>query len=338
MRYGLRALLIGLFLCGAASATVYWRYYKLPHPNQANQNQIAYWLVIKDVSRQREEIQIALVDRLIDDEHLFSSGGDSNQLTASQTERLRKNIDRLKYVWFADRVKKYAALPESRRHDFLRKQIEVVETWATLMSENEDVLNPECEKGEQINYSAMLFDEVEHWLEMTPPEEHDQAYAAVKDAVQCWLAIEPLSKQSIETRRELVARIARELNSGTKIDGINDSLSPVEQAQLAENCDLLVEAWVNQLADDLDRVKDKKARATFVDSLIADIQSWGVVSVLPSSGNGDGSIIQGFMFFAASAEKWIERAGPEQQEKLRKLISLARSRIVSMVWKKAVLQ
>ena len=333
MKYGLRGLLVVLFLSGVASATVYWRFYKLPHPNQANQNQIAYWLVLKDVSRQPEEIQIALVDRLIDNtDILTASGSGSARLTAAQAERLRKNIEQLKYAWFADRVEKYQALPESRRQEFLRQQIQVVGNWATLMSENAEVLFPDSDRGEQIDYSAMLFDEVEHWLETTPPENHAQAYRAVADAVQCWLATEPLANQSIETRRELASRIARELNCGLKIDDPCKSLSADEQMQLGENCELLCEAWMYQLADDLDRVEDKRARTEFVDSLIKDVQDWGVLSVLPSKAGG-GNEFQAVLLFTSSIEQWVKRAAPEYQEKLGKLYSLAKKRLAAMAWK-----
>jgi hypothetical protein len=326
MRLGLRiALSMGLISITAISL-IFWQFFRLPHPSVANLNQIGYWLVLKDMSQQPHEIQIAMVDRVIEESQLLSQQQktDSIRLTETQAKQLHRNIDQLKFIWFVDRVERYAKLSADNRRQFLIEQIQVVGLCAQLLTENQAIIAP---GSAEVDYSALFFSEIEDWLGRLSGDQHTRAYQAVEDAIACWLSQQSLQEHPMSTRRQLVSRIVRELDLGAEIGDDTTSAPPAEQAMLRANAEYLIEAWMYELADKLAEIDDPQARIEFVDQTIARVFKWDLFKLLPSDSPQNSNPLTQLSEFTKRVDAWIERAPAEQKPKLEELYTLVKRRI-----------
>ena len=334
----IRLVVIGLTalgMCGGGYAA--WQILYLPHPSDASPTQLGYWLVLRDMSQQPEDIQLALIDRLIEDPTVFSTSNDSSiQLSDSQEQQLRANIGQLKYTWFQDRVRQYHEAAPADRWGFLESQIDVVEDWATLMFENAAVLYPDAPSDQ--DFSKLFFDEVESWLGDTPPEKHPQAYAAVAQGIVCWLGTCSLTEQPDSARLELASRVTRELDLGVEI-GASFGIIPEQcQSQLADNCELLVEAWLLDTARKYAAVPAGKQKGDFVDKLVDKFEKWKVFELLGSfnqtsadspenSAANAPNVTQSIQRFDEMVKTWIARAKDDQGKSMKQLVSAVKARL-----------
>ena len=323
MRYGITILGIATVLCSSLFGVIYWRFANLPHPSEANPNQLGYWLVLRDLSEHPTDVQIALVDRLIEDSSAIQGGGGSTQLTDGMVEQLKANMDTLKFAWFSDRVRKYVASDNKEKWSFLTSQIDVVADWAALTEKFEAELYPDA-TGE-IDHAAMFFDEVEGWLGRTAESEHEQAYDAVADAMTCWLATSSLEDQDDTVRLELANRITRELDLGSSVEGTTDFVPSDCISQLYENIELILEAWLIERAREYAALDDRKAQTDFADELIGKVEKWNVLSLVKAGDSkndanaSSGNSMKAMAEFSAKIDSWIARANPEDAKALGSL-------------------
>jgi hypothetical protein len=332
----IRLVIVGLTALGVFGGVAYWQLMALPHPSEATPTQLGYWLVLRDMSEQPEEIQLALIQRLVEDPTIFStSNDDSVRLTNGQEKQLRSNIDLLKYTWFQDRVTQFQKTDPEHRWQFLEKQIDVVGDWATLMFENSAVLYPDAPADQ--DFSKLFFDEVESWLAKTPPDRHPQAYEAVADGIVCWLGTSSLTEQPDGTRLELANRVTRELDLGVEIDSSFDNIPKECHTQLAANCELMVEAWLVDTAKEYVSLKSSSEKANFVDQLIAKFEKWKVMELLGSFENAGETqngaqqkqeIGESFQKFNAMIDTWVKRSEKSDAEALKKLVSAVKTRML----------
>ena len=323
--------LTALGLCGGGYAAWQWMY--LPHPSEATSTQLGYWLVLRDMSQQPEDIQLALIDRLIDDPTVFSTSNDTSiELTKSQEKQLRDNIAQLKYTWFQDRVSRYQQTDPSERWKFLEGQIDVVEDWATLMFENAKVLYPDAPTDQ--DFSKLFFDEVESWLGDTPPEKHPQAYAAVSEGIVCWLGTCSLTEQPESARLELATRVTRELDLGVEIGSSFGNIPSECRSQLSENCELLVEAWMLETSKKYATVKSGKQRGEFITNLVDKFEKWNVLSLIQSVNTAEKiessdptNVAKAVQQFDSMVKTWIDRAKKADGEALKRLVSAVKARL-----------
>lgn len=351
MAFAIRFLAVALSIAIAGAGFVYWKYAALPHPRSASEQQLSYWLVLRDLDEQPHDVQAALVERLVNNTNAFSSSRDSDvTLSSSQVQQLRENLETLKFVWFQDRVGEYGQRPDVSKWIFLENQIDVVGSWALITMEHADVLYPDAPPD--TDYSAMMFDEVELWLEKTPAADHAAAYQAVTDAIVCWLGTDSLEKQTPVARLELASRITREMDLGTQIDSTFDFVPSDCQTSMAANVELLVEAWLLDKADAFDEIAIRSDKNQFVDELIEKVNRWGVIAMLGGLGqqqprttskvsNGTQpansmdimKMMESLNRFSSLTEQWASRATAERGKRLNELTSLIKRRLMASVLK-----
>jgi len=302
-----------------AIAAWYFMAMQLPHPSEANRAQLFRWLVLRDVSRQPEDIQFALVDRLEEELAIGISAADSvSSLTDTQRQRVQKNVDFLKHVWFKNRVVQYHALEPTDRMSFLKKQLETIANWSTVE------LSPPTGKGSTSDTTQSFFNEIEAWIIKADGQEKRQMNDAVRDGLICWLATQSLEEQTTETRLDLALRITEYLDTDGDILSSQTLLSMDEQKMLATNGELLLESWLLRQADiyyELDETK----REEFVNRQIDRFTNWGVLEMLVDQ-DGQAATTEtnaqaGMLHFVSLVQTWIERAEPQQRDRLKKLFN-----------------
>ena len=90
-------------------------YFSLPHPSDANRDQLFRWLVLRDIESQPKDLQMALVQRL--EEELADGVPEQSEgsLNFDQNARLATNIAVLQRLWFEFGVEEYAELDVSQQ-------------------------------------------------------------------------------------------------------------------------------------------------------------------------------------------------------------------------------
>ena len=335
MKLGLKLILGCIGACTLAISLIYARFYALPHPHDANANQIGYWLVLKDLENEPVETQMALVDRLIEDTDLISeNSGSGYQLSESQSNQLFENICVLKNCWFLDRVQRHHELSSDRKWDFLCKQIDVVHRWVQLLTDHPELMALCDGSRPQGTASEFFFQEVDQWIADAPPDKKQYAIAAVNHSVYVWLSTQSLKGQSMETRVELADRIVYELRRGMEIEELPSNIDSKERTMLNANGKLLMEAWMHKTANELAKLEEKKERAEFVDTLIAEIHQWKILEIVQARDETDSDqpSTKNMMEFTTLIENWIARADPSDGEKLDALYRLARARIFAAIF------
>jgi hypothetical protein len=120
----------------------------LPHPRDADREQLVRWLVLRDLRGESDELRLTLVQRL---EEEFSAEVDwdsmSDRLTQSQQKRLRDNLVLLLRPWFMSKLEGYFSLPVPQRAAYVDELLDTITSWSGV-----DTLqgcNPEDAQHEQ---------------------------------------------------------------------------------------------------------------------------------------------------------------------------------------------
>lgn len=321
--------LVTLIAFGGASAAVAWYVLlvRLPEPSVASRPQLLRWLVLRDLEYESPEIQLALVDRLETEISADDLGPDGTAfLSDSQRARLEKNVEVLKNVWFRSRVDRYFASDPPRRMDYLAAQLAVVARWAQI-----DSRLAESRGGQP----ADLFQQIDAWIADTTGSERTRVIQVVEQGVLCWLATGDLRDVTMEDRRELADRIAANLdadpNPGTTIVAVGDQ----RRATLMTNCELVMEAWLLNRADDYEQLAEPQ-RDKFVDTQIEKVMRWGVLEMLADSepnvaSNANGQIT-GLIRFRVLVAEWVARAKPSDQPRLQQLVARVEQRMFARMF------
>ncbi len=144
-----RSIPLILILVATAALTAGFFYQpSLPHPRDADREQLVRWLVSRDLRGESNELRLALVQRL---EEEFSAEMDwdsmSDRLTQPQQKRLRDNLVLLLRPWFMSKLNGYFSLPASERVAYVDRLLDTISLWSgvdTLQS-----CNPEDLQGGQ---------------------------------------------------------------------------------------------------------------------------------------------------------------------------------------------
>ncbi len=297
-------------------ALVYSYFIRLPHPSQANRQQLLRWLVERDLAQEPDDIQVALVDRL--EEELAAGlevSGQTGSLTADQRTRIQDNLRHLKRAWFRSRVERYQACQPTERMPFLEKQIAAVAQWAEI----EASINTDGSGQNNASISA-FFEDIDRWMEEEQGDRQQRMYSAVSDAVVAWLATRDLSEQSMETRRDLALRIAESLDYGRKADEVVGDLSESQQAQLLSNGELLVEAWLLDRANHFAKLPAED-RKEFVSAQIENVVKWNILEFFAPSDGSPASAMAGMGKFVLLTQTWVARAPDDMKPHLRELLA-----------------
>ena len=263
-----------------------WATY-VPDPETASREGLMRWLVLRDLSMEPPETQLAVLERVEQElEHETSVTDTGDTLTPSQRRQLLENVGFLKRFWFQQRLEEYARCSESLRREFVQQQVDKLAAWsrvdAWLASAHADkgASSPD-EEGDVLDGSTApsLISQVETWIEGTPEPQRPMARQAVCEGVVCWLATDDLSDYSMNSRRHLARRIAVHLDAGRRADESASGMSREQRVRLAVNGELLLEAW---LYDEKDRyfALPTEKRPAYVDQRIDSFLRWGVLELL----------------------------------------------------------
>jgi len=325
------ALLTLLILAGiAAAVTVHLSFFHLPDPETADRDGLLRWLVLKDLNAEEEETRLALVDRLEDELHAGLGQEDlsSASLSEAQEERLHKNTGLLKRIWFRSRVRRYSEREPDEKKPYLDRQILTVFKWSEM--------NGAASEDPHDSVTG-LFDQIAGWIGEAEGDDRRQMLEAVYAGVARWLATRDLTDQSGHVRHELARRIAAELNTGLKVDGLLARQSESEQNRLRANGELLMEVWFHQCADEY-LALDVKEQDGYVDRLIDNVLNWGVVDFLADNRNGKNTTeadqTAGLLHVMRLVETWIERAEPQRQAHLRQFVQHIQRWALLRQWQK----
>ena len=350
------ALVLGL----AGTAVGVW-VLRLPHPMQANRSQLVRWLVLRDLQHEPLEIRQCLVNRLQDELHAgpLVAGGGQASLSEPLRQRLNANCELLQHDWFLIRSAEYAALPRDERTAFLDHQVATLIVWCKTQQQladsgSADQIAPvrgstspadsssSSQAGSSAGAAARFFDCLQDWLQAAPPDRRPILERAVTDGFACWLSSGDLQEESPDFRDELATRIADSLDHGATGDGIANLLSDARRSRFSENCLTLMESWLLLRAREYESMEIDQ-RQTYVDKLIDRVSGWDLSSVqspefqntehqntehpgmhAPTSASSRSVWLQ----LAEQSEQWIERAPPERQRSLRRLVAHVQRRVL----------
>lgn len=148
----------------------------LPDPNDADERNLARWLVTRDLAAEPPTVRTKLLRRL---ERELRSGpnlsGLNGQLTAEQREALWKNIETLAWDWLREQAATYARLPPGESSAFLDRQLAFVEAWP--VRDAAPSAEPGASKDGPLANTAglrQLLKSLEQRIDRTPRPERDQ--------------------------------------------------------------------------------------------------------------------------------------------------------------------
>jgi hypothetical protein len=340
-RMGLILLVLVGAACLAVAALAAWYqlFMRLPDPNTANRAGLVQWLVLRDLSTEPQEVQLALVDRLQAELKAgWQATSGEKSLGPAFRARLHKNAAHLQELWFKSRAAKYAGLAADEQMCFLSEQIETVARWSAVELPLDDPGSRPAEPGDS---ATRFFVQIEDWIETAKGDEREQMIRAVQDGVVCWLAMRDLAEQPRVVRRELAKRIVRELNAGLKLDEILLDLSAAQRKRLLANGELLLEAWLCDEARAFAALPEAE-RPAYIDRQIDDVMRWGVLEALGApEGQPDESTSQpeagsahraarlaGLARLSELVPNWLERAEPAERGDLAQLVSHVQARLL----------
>ena len=127
-----RSVLLILILVATAALTAGFLYQpSLPHPRDADRDQLVRWLAFRDLRGESGELRLILVQRL-DEE--FSAEVDwdsmSDRLTQPQQKRLRDNLVLLLRPWFMSKLDGYFSLPAPQRVAYVDRLLDTITSWS----------------------------------------------------------------------------------------------------------------------------------------------------------------------------------------------------------------
>lgn len=294
-----------------------WNLLHLPHPEHSSSSQLMRWLVQRDLADQPEEIQLSIVNRIVEetdiDENSMLPEGDAPRLSPSQSDRLAKNTELLKRVWFFDRARRYESLSEDRQFSFLERQITVIERLLLLTARYGEWF------GWGVSPDDSWIDQIDTWFAHASPGEQPMVSRVLRDGLICWLATRDLADKSMLMRRTLARRIASELENGSGLSRSLPWLDQPQQKRLFSNSELLFEAWIYWQLEEFVTL-NAEDRERFVTTRVDQVRRWGILPLLGhSTSDGQWGELAGAMRLSSLFEEWIQRANEPRKSQLEDL-------------------
>ncbi len=227
--------------------------YRLPEVATADREGLVRWLVIADLDERDEATCRALVDRC---EVVFADEGklpaDTEALNDDELARVKRNVERLKEVWFHARVDDYLALPTDERAALMDRQIGNIFRCAELDRRLDD--GGEDAGGDSNDdaggYVAAFFDSLSAWQAAAAPAKQERIDEVVRAGLIRWLATHDLAQQPSAVRRSIVAGLEKALGSELSFGDATSTLAAAEGEQFWKNVEVLAEAWFHAKADE----------------------------------------------------------------------------------------
>lgn len=328
MRRSGAVILCLLLVGGAVTAGLAWYLLvvRLPDPRTANRAGLGRWLVLRDLSAEPRDVQLALVDRLQGELMAGFAGDGGVPLSPAYRRQLAENAEFLQHVWFEHRSQQYAKCGPDEQMPFLERQIDAIASWSALpISTDDDAAGSDAAPGDP---AVQFFTKLEGWIDEAAGETRTQMITAVQDGVVCWLATRDLGEQPRSVRLELALRIVRQLNAGMRLDEILIDLTPPQREKLFANGELLLEAWLHDQARVYAELPAEQ-RMAYLDARLEEVYKWGVLEVLAPASDSTGgktaspAITQmaGLLRLVTLTGQWIERADPEERPRLERLVA-----------------
>jgi hypothetical protein len=334
MRRRHRGILAVLSVVGLAVivSLVGWRLWAgyLPDPQQADVGGLMRWLVLAELTDEPWDRQIVFVDRL--EQELSKGGhltGNAESLSQQSLDRLQRNAQLLKRVWFQSRVDRYASCPEAERFDFLTSQIKTVMVWSQFDIPTNGAVRQVDPIDGQDTATMRFFSDIERWISEADEDHAVRMRQAVRDGLTCWLATSDLAEEPMPTRRELARRIESELENGLQLNQVVGDLDQQRQQTLQANGLLLLEAWLHNGAEQYAALPTDQ-RTAYVDTQLERVNRWHLIDFLNSQGS-DGSPAgsqNGAAALMVVVDGWIERAEPDLQPQLGNLVRHIQQRVL----------
>ncbi len=311
-----------------------WAMY-LPDPAHADGPALMRWLVLKEMADEPWRQQVVVVDRLAEALHEgISSSTDAASLSEPRRERLLRNLELSKRIWFETCVDRYDCCPAAERWDFVDVQVETVLLWANLsVSGTAADQTADTQTGETARprHAATLrfFNELEGWIAEAKPERAAVMRRAVQAGLTCWLATRDLAVQPLATRGEIARRIVAQLDSGLQLNQVAGDLNDTRQETLKANGLLLMEVWLHGEAEQYASLPADE-RTSYVDARLDQIERWGLIEFLstPDGQRVPGDDGAGVVALMTQVNTWIARAEPDRQPQLRALVGHLQQRIL----------
>jgi hypothetical protein len=282
--------------------------YRLPDPATADREGLVRWLVIADLTDRDDATCRALVDRC---EVVFADEGqlpsDTQTLDERQLARVKRNVERLKEVWFHARVDDYLALPPDEQPAFLDRQIRNVFRCAELDRRLDDGdggsgddHNGEHESAEDVGgYVAAFFQTLTQWQAAAPRTKQAQIDDVVQAGLIRWLSTHDLSRQPAAVRRSVVAGLEKALGDELSFGDATSSLAAAESERFWKNVEVLAESWFHAKSEEFAALADER-RAAFVVRQLAVVEE--LSSHWPSASQSAAADT------AARLQRWIASA------------------------------
>lgn len=223
--------------------------YRLPDPATADREGLARWLVIADLTEHDDATCRALVDRFetlfADDETDVDFGGDSSSLSAAERDRVARNAERLKEIWFCSRVDGYCALGHSERDAYMDRQIRNIFRCAGIDRQFHEAQSESRNlgSGEGSNFVGDFFASISEWQASAPVAKREQMAKVVRTGLIRWLATYDLGAYSPAARHEIVASLEKELGENLSFGNPGAALMGKELVQFWRNVEVLAETW-----------------------------------------------------------------------------------------------
>ena len=152
------------------------------------------------------------------------------------------------------------------------------------------------------------------------------ATAANRDLRQ-WLTTRDLANESLQTKREIVQRVEKDLLAGDKFAEIRQDLSEEHRERLEDNLGEIMELW---LTDKVDRYfqLEPKQRNAYLDAEIDKLANLQSLSLQGESGRNQRDLdALGALF--GRAQRLVSEAAPEQQQRFRQFQIAVQNRLIA---------
>ena len=184
----LTVLVLAALLVSAGIAAIRLFYPPLPHPAEANREELIRWLVVRDLGAEPVEIRQALASRL---EGEFGAGLDwdamGERLDQSQRKRVWDNILLLLEPWFLQKTDQFFKLATADQPAYLDQLLDTINVWRGFDSLRPKQSETPEKPGRQLGLVDSLFDRVEQWKEQAEPQRR-QRIGQFANAIQArWL-------------------------------------------------------------------------------------------------------------------------------------------------------
>jgi len=339
-------LIVAVLLVGGGVAAAYLFYPWLPHPADADRNDLLRWLVLRDLNAESPEIQTVLAQRL---EEEFSTGLDwdatAERLTAPQRERVWDNVTVLLKPWFLEKSDSYFQLAVAERPAFMHQLTETIAVWRGVDSLR---LQPIATADDQQRKGLFgtLSQQVTQWKKEAEPDERariEEFFATVQmfsvrlpdpadadcDELVQWLVVRDLRNESPETLSVLMRRLEEEFRTGFDWSTRADDLDESQRKQIWDNVVLLMKPWFFDKTERYFQLADDQ-RPAYVDELIDMITAWKDIDSLRTPEDPAASRSEQGGLLATLAEKmeeWKQGVNPAERERIEEFSKAIQVRI-----------